>query len=136
MPFLKEHLNYPKLDPKRLDQLLADLDNDKEALREQASKEIAELGPAAAPVLRRLLASTKSVEVQIRLEKLLGKFGEGGIVSQELRWGRAIESLEYAATPEANALLKELATGTPEAVPTVRAKAALDRLAKRPPSRP
>jgi len=46
-----------------------------------------------------------------------------------LRAKRAIVVLEHIATPEALDLLKVLAAGEPEALPTKEAKAALDRLA-------
>jgi hypothetical protein len=49
---------------------------------------------------------------------------------------RALEVLEHIATPEAQQVLKTLATGAPEARLTQEAKASLARLARRTASRP
>jgi hypothetical protein len=46
------------------------------------------------------------------------------------RSGRALAVLEKLNTPESRALLKELASGAPQAALTVNAQAALERLPK------
>jgi hypothetical protein len=127
VPLLKEHLpaNSP-LDPKRLAALLADLDSDSFDTREKAAKELEALGDAVVPSLRKLLAATTSAEVRARVETILRK-----IPPDDLRTARAIEVLEYAATPEARKLLEEKAKGATESQLTKGAKAAIDRLAKK-----
>jgi hypothetical protein len=133
VPLLRQRLRpHPPLPPQRLAGLLADLDSDSFRAREQASKELAALGAVAGPALRQLHASAPSPEVQRRVEKLLGKPGQEGILSEELRCIRALEVLEYLATPEARKLLAALAEGEPASPLTQGAKAALDRLSKRP----
>jgi hypothetical protein len=134
VPFLKQRLpaNGP-LDPKRLARLLADLQDDEFDVREQACKDLAAVGLAAAPALRKLQASPPTADVRIRVEKLIGKLGQGGIVTEELRCGRAVEVLGYLATPEAQKLLEAEAQGDARSVLTHDARAALDRLARRQP---
>ncbi len=137
VPFLKQRLpaNLP-LDKKLLAELFAKLDHDDFEVREQASKDLVALSIAAIPAIRKLQDSTKSPEVRMRAEKLLAKIIEGGIQTLELRCGRALEVLEFAATPEAIKLLETEAKGAAESVLTQGAKAALDRLAKRQHAKP
>jgi WD domain, G-beta repeat len=131
VPLLKRRLpaNQP-FDPKRLAKLLADLDSNDFDTRDQASKDLAALGHAAAPALRKLLASEPSVDLRVQVEKLLGKVGKDGILTEEVRCLRALEILEYAATPEAKKLLAAEAEGATTSQLTQGAKAALERLAK------
>jgi hypothetical protein len=133
MPLLEKRLpaNAP-LEPKRLARLLAELDNGEFETRDQASKDLAALGHVVAPALRKLLQGEPSVEARMRAEKLLGKIGKDGILTEELRCLRALEILEYAGTPEAKKLLENEAKGASQSQLTQGAKAALERLAKRP----
>jgi hypothetical protein len=111
--------------------LIADLDADEFATRENASAELEKLGSAAVPALRRVLAGKPSEEVRRRTERLLDRLGGRGLTSDELLALRGVEVLERAGTPEAKELLKELAKGSPQARMTLEAKASLERLAKR-----
>jgi internalin A len=117
----------PRLDQKHVAQLIADLNSDKFALRENSCTELEKLGQAALPVLRSLLTSTDSAEVKRRVERLLKR-----IPTQEVRYGRAVEILEYIGSPEARELLLALANGEPGCKLTQDAKSALNRLEKRP----
>jgi hypothetical protein len=65
------------------------------------------------------------------VENLLARL-EAAPSGEWLRALRAIELLEYFATPEARASLEGLAEGAPEARLTQEAKAALERLERRP----
>ncbi len=135
--FLKRRLPAnPPLNPKQLTGLLADLDSDDFDVREQAAKELVVMGHAVAPAVRKLHVSTKSPEVRIRTEAVLVKLIKAGIFAEELRCARAIEVLEYAATPEAEKLLEEESKGAAESLLTQEAKSAIDRLAKRRPAKP
>src|SRR5260370_668656 len=136
VPLVKPRLPAnPPLDSKRLARLLADLDDDDFDTREQASKELIALGHAAAPAVRKLRVHAPSQEARDRAAKVLAKLDDAGIVTQELRFLRALEVLEYAGTPEAVKLLEAEATGAAESKLTQGAKAALDRLAKRRPEK-
>jgi hypothetical protein len=123
------------LDPKRLTKLLAALDDDDFDTRDQATNDLAALGHAVAPALRKHRESELSVEARVRVDKLLGKLGKDGILTEELRCLRAVEVLEYVASAEAKKLLSAEAEGASQSLVTQGAKAALDRLAKRPPEK-
>jgi hypothetical protein len=117
----------PRLDAKRLEQLLPNLDNEEFSVREQASKEIEKTGDAALPAIERALArQDASVEMRRRLELLQSHLALPA--GERLRELRALEVLERVATPDAQRLLQRLAAGTPDARLTREAKAALDRL--------
>jgi hypothetical protein len=99
-------------------------------------KELAGEEELAAPALRKVLEGKPSLEVRKRVESLLDALKEPVTSSEKLRLLRAVETLERADSPEARALLERLAQGTPEARLTREAKAALQRLARRPVSEP
>jgi uncharacterized protein with WD repeat len=101
------------------------LDSDMFAEREKASQALAELGPAAEPLLRETAEGTKSAEVRARVQRILSK------LEAELRCSsRAVEMLEMIGTPQARRLLAELARGAAGS-PTRAAAAALERLTGR-----
>jgi WD40 repeat protein len=129
LPWLREHLqpvSIAPVDVKRLAQLLSKLDSDDFAVREQATKEIEKLGEQALPAFDKVLRGNPSAEVRARIGTLIERIGPE-------RWRplRAVEALEHIGSPEAQEVLKTLATGAPEARLTQEAKASLDRLAKR-----
>jgi HEAT repeat protein len=114
--------------PARLAGLVADLDDHRFAVREQAARELLELGERAEQPLRRALAWPASVEVRRRVAGLLENV-HGPLVSCErLRRLRALEVLEQAGTADARRLLEVLAGGAPAARLTREAKGALRRL--------
>jgi hypothetical protein len=131
VPFLKERLKpTAPVDQKRLARLIAKLDDDKFEEREQATKELEELGDLAGPALHKALTQKPSEEVRARATRLLQQV-EVPITSPELlRVLRAIEVLERVGTPETRELLETLASGTAQARPTWEAKASLKRLGK------
>jgi hypothetical protein len=111
----------------RINSLLHQLDDDRFAVRERATKELSGLRDIAESVLRNVLDEAHtSPEVRGRLERLLN----APLSPDALRVVRAIQALEIAGTPEAKALLERLATGTPEARLTHEAKASTARLAR------
>jgi RNA polymerase sigma factor (sigma-70 family) len=126
IPYLKERLATAK--PPDLARLVAELDNDQFATREAASGELARLGESAAVALRAALNGSPSAELRRRVEMLLAKLKPDELSAESLRSVRLIEALEYAAKPEARALLKTAAAGDPGARLTREAKASLDRL--------
>jgi WD domain, G-beta repeat len=118
-------------DPKRTAALIADLDNNRFAVRERATRALEELGESAAPALRKALADGPPMEARERIEDLLRKLQQPAGLSEQLRLLRAVEALECAGTPEARRVLEKLAGGVAEARLTREAKAALERLSRR-----
>jgi hypothetical protein len=116
------------LDPARLQALLADLGDDDFATRERATATLREHGPLAAAGLREVVASSSSAEARRRAEGLLREMENGVLPPHELRALRAVEVLEWIATPEARARLVELAKGAPDARLSRDAAAACKRL--------
>jgi RNA polymerase sigma factor (sigma-70 family) len=108
----------------RVKALIADLGTDDFDTRERATLEFAELGPFIADTLREVVEKATSAEARRRAEGLLREMEQGVIPPRELRSLRAVEILEWIATPEARARLLELAKGTPEARLTRAAAAA------------
>jgi WD40 repeat protein len=130
LPFLAKHLSpVPEPDGKRVGQLLDDLNDDKPAVRDQASKELAQLGGLVEPALRQRLADKPPVEVKQRLEALLQKLKDAPVPDDELRRLRAVWLLEYLGTPEAREVLTALAKGAAAARSTRAARDSLKRLA-------
>ncbi len=117
-------------DPKRIQQLIADLDSDNFADREAASGQLENIVGEAEPALKKALEGKPSAEVRRRIEVLLS--APGIIKSPEtLRNIRAIQVLEQIGSKEAKVALEALAKGAPLARETQDAKAALDRLGNR-----
>jgi hypothetical protein len=123
-------------DWKKIAQFIADLDSDQFSIRKKASDELEKIGEAAAPSLRKALTGEPSAEARKRSEELLAKAADKPPGGETLRSLRVVEVLEHIATPESRQLLRKLAVGTPDARLTREAKAALERLAKRPTGAP
>ena len=130
--FLGKQLQHIKpVDTKRLERLLADLDSDRFAVREQATRELAARAERAAPALRKALAGNPSPEVRRRLGALLDGLDGVRPSADTVRQVRAVEALELMGNAEARRLLDKLATGPTHEHLTQDAKAAAGRLAKR-----
>jgi hypothetical protein len=117
----------PRLDPVDVDRLIADLDADRHAVRERASRALADHGRAALPALQAALGRVRSAEAAARLEKLIRAVPRD-LTPQEVRHRRAVKAMALAGTPAARELLSEWAAGAPGAVLTDEARAALGRL--------
>jgi WD40 repeat protein len=115
----------PAVYPKRIARLIEQLDDDEFERREQASKELAKIGPATRDLLRAALKS-RSLEVRRRAAVLLEKLAKPS--PQRLRILRAVEALERIGTPPAAALLKKLIAGKPDAELKADVEATLERL--------
>ncbi|MBY0525232.1 MAG: hypothetical protein K2R98_17630 [Gemmataceae bacterium] len=133
VPFIQERLGgAASADPKRLAQLLEDLDSDQFLVREKATQDLYNLGDLAIPALKKATEGNPSVEARRRIDQILERL-QGPITSPErMRGLRAVEVLEQIGTPEARKALEALAKGAPEAWVTLEAKASLGRLGKRP----
>jgi hypothetical protein len=114
----------------KLRRLIADLDSDSFEARERASRELAALGKAAEPALRRAQEGAFA-EVSRRVKALLARLNKSGLSGEEVRGLRVVEVLEYIGTPEAAEVLQALSKGTAEARLTREAKASLKRLERR-----
>ena len=129
MAFLRERLQQLAALEKQVQRLIADLDDDRFAVREKASLELESLGPEVGQALLAALADKPSAEVRRRIDSLLEKFKRPeGMPASAVSVFLAI--LEELGTPEARLALQELAKGPAEAHVTREAKTALDRLAK------
>jgi WD40 repeat protein len=122
-------------DAKRIDKLIADLDNDDFDTREKASEALANM-PEADEALKKALEGKPSLEMRRRIEVILDGRKPGTANAERVREARAIEALELVGSPEARSLLEKLTKGPAEASLTQDAKAALDRLSKKETMRP
>ncbi|HEY7307784.1 MAG TPA: WD40 repeat domain-containing protein [Gemmataceae bacterium] len=129
--FLRRELRpIPVPDATRTAQLIAELDSDRFALRDRATRELEKLGDVAEVALQKALAAKPSLEARRRLEQLLRKL-KGPITNpQQLQALRGVEVLEHIGTSEARQVLETLANGAPARL-TREAKASLRRLSQR-----
>jgi RNA polymerase sigma factor (sigma-70 family) len=128
VPFILEKLKEQEAGARRVDRLIADLDAEQFAAREQASAELEKLGGVAEAALRQALKKEPPLEVRRRLESLLEKVVRLG----RARSARLVQVLEQIGTPEARKVLEEWAQRDPEARLTCEARTSLERLKKRP----
>jgi hypothetical protein len=129
IPFLKEHLHpVPRITDDRLHRLIADLDADEFARREESSLELTKLGIEVEPALRKVLEGKPSLEMRRRVESLLNNLMcQTEITPDALRQLRAIQVLEQIGSPQARQILASLAQGAPAAPATRDAAAAVAR---------
>jgi sugar lactone lactonase YvrE len=129
--FLQDHVRpASSIDRKRVEELIAELANDRFSVRQHAKQELEKIPDQIEAILRQKLREKLPLETRQRVEGLLQKV-EPSASPERLQEVRAIEVLEHIGTPQAKQLLQALATGAPEARLTQEAKGALLRLAKR-----
>jgi WD40 repeat protein len=127
LTFLKVQLQ-PR-PPARADQvskLIADLENERFAVRQKAAQALDALGELAEGILRKTLEGNVTLETRQRVEQILQNR-----VKDVLRQLRAIDALEQIGTSEAREVLLSLANGTPNPRVADAANAALQRVEKR-----
>jgi hypothetical protein len=130
--FLRDRLRLrpvPPVDPQKLRQWLADLDDKEFAARTRAQAALRRLGRQAEPAVAEAMKGTPSLEARLRLEEIR-KSVEGVPESETLRALRAIRVLEQTGSPAARAVLDGMARGA-AARETHAARAPLNRLSKR-----
>jgi hypothetical protein len=133
VPFLRRQFPVLPPDGKHLARLVAQLDDDDFARREQASRELERLGEAAEAALRQALRGRPSAELRLRAQRLLRRLEKGeGSPSPHLIALRGLEVLEKAGTLPARTLLGELARGGKNEGVARAAQQALRRLARQP----
>jgi RNA polymerase sigma factor (sigma-70 family) len=131
LPLLRGAL--PRATPagaEQISKLIAGLDDDDFDRREKATEELVKVGEQAEPLVKKALEGKPSVEMRRRLEYVLERLRGSGDSGERLQQARALEVLEATRTPEARAVLEELARGEADAWLTREAKAALARLGK------
>jgi hypothetical protein len=118
----------PAMDKKKIEQLVADLNAEKFATREQARKELLALGELAVFPLQGQLEKAPPLEVRQRTELLLKKIGEAPMTPDRQRVLDAIELLEMVGTAKAHALIEEIERDS--LIPQIRqyARQALKRI--------
>jgi hypothetical protein len=116
-------------DPARVKAMIADLDDKNFTTRARATAYLKEHWPVTEGALRAVVARPSSAEARQRAEGILRDMEKAITPAGTLRALRAAEVLEWVGTKEALALLRELASGAPEARLTCEAAAACKRLA-------
>jgi WD40 repeat protein len=127
---LKQRLSPVRVpDDRRIEQLIAELNDSQFAKRQNALRELEEIVEVAEPNLRMALkAGSQTLEGRRRIEGLLDSLAETS--SKMVRQRQAVAVLEAIGTTEAKAILESLASGPKEASLTREARAALNRLQK------
>jgi WD40 repeat protein len=122
----------PSVEAKQIQRWISDLGSEEFATREKAVQELNELGELAESAVKKALDDPPTLEARRRLNQVLDRIHRGipsGTMIQSLR---AVEVLERIGTNESKSLLKSLAGGASESRLALEAKAALERLEKRP----
>ncbi len=131
LALLRRELRPAGLDEfRRINEWITGLDDDSFAVRSRATRELAKSGRTARAAIEQALKRPQSAEAEGRLRTLLQTVEAGDLSLDELRQLRAIQILEWIKTPEARALLRDLAGGEALASSTHEAKAALERLGR------
>jgi uncharacterized protein (TIGR03067 family) len=128
VPFLKQRLSpVPVPDDRRIEQLIAELNDDQFAKRQKALRALEEIAEVAEPHLRMALKSgSQTLEGRRRIEALLDALSETS--SKMVRQRRAVAVLEAIGNTDAKAILELLAGGPKEVRLTRESCASLNRL--------
>src|SRR5262249_9894458 len=135
LPLLKERLKMEGPDgelPRLLGAGVRDVDSDQFEARASASRNLAAKGELARAAIAKALGGQPSTEARRRLEELRGQLDGEPPGLAVLREGRAIEVIEWVGTEAAQQLLEVAARGDAAAPRTRDARAALDRLRRKP----
>jgi RNA polymerase sigma factor (sigma-70 family) len=131
VPFLGKQLQgLEPVDTERVERLIADLDDKRFRVREQAMRDLEALAEHAVPWLRKALAGAPSLETSRRIGALLERLADKRLSAETVRMIRAVEALESIGSPEARRRLAELASGPAESLLAQEARAAAGRLAR------
>ncbi|MFQ5731259.1 MAG: PQQ-binding-like beta-propeller repeat protein [Planctomycetaceae bacterium] len=118
-----------KVDTKRVAGLIRKLDAAEYRTRQNATKALEKIGPAAVRQLKQAERQTKSPEVRARARRLLERLQPRQPTTPEQRRAvRAIRALEHFGSSKAQLVLARMAKGHAFAPETRRAKQALERL--------
>ena len=111
---------------KEIRELIKNLSAPKFAQRDKAITRLKQIGPRSFPALEQALKAAPDLETSRRIRELL-RTVETALTPETLRDLRSLQILEMIGTPEARALLTEIAQGDAGAAKTRLARAALDR---------
>lgn len=114
---------------KRIEALIAQLNDRNPRVRKSASEKLRQFGNAAVPSLRDALKGKLSPSARVRIKLLIA--AKPPATKVDLRSIRAIWILQRIGTAEAKAVLGKLANGNPSARMTQSAKMALQFLSRR-----
>jgi hypothetical protein len=117
------------LDPKRLAELVADLDSNQFEERENATMTLERI-ELARPALEAALPCNPSLEMKRRIEAILAKWDAATWDAELTLAIHGTLVLEQIGSASARRLLQTMASGEPAAVLTQEARAALERLTK------
>jgi hypothetical protein len=132
VPFLKARVKAtPAVDAKLIAQLLIEIDNNVFRTRTLAQAKLEELGELAHAAIEKKLAEKSHTLETTRLLQGLADKSRTTLTGDELRRLRAVEILGLMGTPEARAVLADLARGADGVVLTEQARKALARLTSR-----
>lgn len=130
--FLKDRVRpIAAVDARRLQQLVTNLGDERFAVRQQATDELAGLSSQAVPALKQFLDTKPPLEILRRAESLLAQAEKGVLADEELRFWRSLEVLELIGSPAARQVLEKIAQGLAGHRLTEEAQAAEKRLARR-----
>jgi hypothetical protein len=118
----------PALDPTTVARYRDALNSDKFADRENATKELKQMGPAAEPLQVALLRDLPTLELRLRVEALLKPLLQPLLSPAQVQAVRMLEVLERIGNKKARAVLAEIARGAPEAWLTREAQGCVQRL--------
>src|SRR5205085_640459 len=108
--FLRERLTAKRtVSPEELAKLIEGLSATAFADRERAMRDLAAFGELVKPGLEQALKGDLPAEGRRRVQKLLDQMRGPALTGERLREWRAAAALERIGTPEAQALLKEIA---------------------------
>jgi hypothetical protein len=132
VPLLRGRLRpVPLSASRRLDRLIAELDDERFEVRQRATRALEALGVDVEPALRKALAHGPPLEQRKRLERLLEPLqaqDKRRMSKEFLGRLRAVEVLERSGTVDARAVLEKLAAGGRGFRLTEEARAALARV--------
>ena len=129
--FLGRHLHpVSRIDEGKITQAIINLNSEKFATRQAASKELMKIGGQAVPHIQEAMKRNPPLETRRRLDEIVNKLDDTPR-PETIRSLRAIMVLERIGTPEARAVLTTIAGGAPGARETEDAKESLERLANR-----
>lgn len=114
--------------PEELRKWLKELDSDDFKIRENAFSALEAAGEMAKPVLQAALTDRPSLELRLRVERLLKMLRNIQSSPTRLQQGRALSILELMRNRNAKETLAIIARGNPRAWLTQEAKASLRRL--------
>ncbi|MBY0524021.1 MAG: WD40 repeat domain-containing protein [Gemmataceae bacterium] len=127
LSLLNKHLR-PEAPHRPIADLIADLDDNRFAVRQAATSELERVGRAAESALRGALKERPPLEVARRMEFILERITRARLSPERMRDLRAVEVLERVGTSDARRLLEVLTKGAPGALLTRESRATLERL--------